>query len=709
MMIDGSSHDLSLFCRNIVHHLPEAVLVISADGGILHVNPAFCELTDGDEDSLIRRSVWDFCDPRQADSLRGLMSGSADSGKAATGPLQIRPDDAEAIPVEARVVAMPPADDEAAPVFIIFLKPLSRDDLLRESEQRYALAARGANDGLWDWNMESRQVYYSPRWKSLLGYTDDEITNSPDEWFRRVHPDDIDALRKNLKNHLHSQSEHFEASFRILNKQNVYRWVDMRAITLFDREGRPVRMCGAINDITQRRLAEEQLYHDAFHDALTGLPNRPLFLDRLKQQLNHAKRRDEYNFAILFLDLDRFKLINDTHGHLVGDQLLVRFAQRIESCLRPNDTVARLGGDEFAILLEDVTGVEEPRQIADRILQLMKQKFEIEGNAIQSNTSIGIAIGNSSYDHPNDVLRDADTAMYRAKSRGRSRFEIFDKSMHTTAMLRMSIETQMRRAFDNGEFTAHYQPLVELDYLRITGFEALARWNHPENGLMGADRFIRMAGETGLVSRIDRIVIEQSCRHFSGVLAKYPQFKGRFRLNVNVASQHLHEGDFVHFVKDVLANTSFDPGSLCVEISENLLKESDNDVPLTHLYQLRDLGISVCVDDFGTGYSSLNYIDRFPIDGLKIDRSFVQKITDGNGAVKMVNGILKLAETMRIGVVAEGVSSVKQLVKLREMMCPYGQGYLFSKPLDGAQLEGFLATNPGWTTAGPPGGGPAMG
>lgn len=406
---------------------------------------------------------------------------------------------------------------------------------LRASEQRYALAARGANDGLWDWDLETNRVYYSGRWKTMLGYAEGEIGDSPEEWLGRVHPHDIAGLRAAMDGHLTGGVPHFEHEHRMLHKGGVYVWVVARGLALRDPARGPVRMAGSQTDISDRKEAEFRLREQATRDALTDLPNRALFTEILTQAIEHAHRDAGYRFAVLFLDLDRFKIVNDSLGHLVGDQFLIAIAHRIEHCLRPRDTVARLGGDEFAVLLDGVAGAEDPTAVAGRVETALARPFEIDGHEVFTTVSIGITDSSVGYTRGEDALRDADLALYRAKAAGRSRYQVFDAAMHAEAMAQLELETALRRAERRGELLLHYQPIVALRDRRVAGFEALVRWQHPQRGLLPPSEFIPLAEETGLMASIGRWVLREACRQMAEWLQARPQ-AADLSVSVNVAA-----------------------------------------------------------------------------------------------------------------------------------------------------------------------------
>ncbi|MCI0721378.1 MAG: diguanylate cyclase, partial [Acidobacteria bacterium] len=376
------------------------------------------------------------------------------------------------------------------------------EEAMRESEERYALAAQGSNDGLWDWNLQTNQIYFSPRWKSMLGYDESEVGNNPEEWFSLIHPEDLARIKVDIAAHVQGRTSHYEAECRMLHKGGSYRWILSRGLVVRDAQGKVSRMAGSQTDITEGKVA----------DGLTGLPNRVLFMDRLARALERAKHQKGYLFAVLFLDLDRFKLINDSLGHLIGDQLLTALARRLERCLRPRDTVAhlavnhtlaRLGGDEFTILLEGIRHVSDATRVAERIQKELTLSFDLSGQEVFTTASIGIALSSTGYERPEDLLRDADTAMYQAKALGKARYEMFDMAMRDEAVARLQLETDLRKAaLERQEFQLHYQPLVSLETGRIAGFEALLRWQRPTRGLLLPDAFIAVAEETGLIVHI---------------------------------------------------------------------------------------------------------------------------------------------------------------------------------------------------------------
>lgn len=566
------------------------------------------------------------------------------------------------------------------------------EEALRESEERYALAARGANDGLWDWDLKNSKIYFSPRWKSMLGYNEEEIGDSPEEWFNRMQPDDRKKLEAKITAHINGHTIHLESEYRISHKDGTYRWMLNRGLAVRDESGKAYRIAGSQTDITDRKMAEEQSLHDAFHDALTGLPNRALFMDRLQHAIkslhSQLQRHSNYQYAVLFLDLDRFKVINDSLGHIIGDQLLISVGQRLVSCLRPSDTVARLGGDEFAVLLENIKDSKEVLEVTERLLMKLVLPFDIKGHTVVTTASIGVAIGSEIYRGSEEVLRDADIAMYQAKAKGKACFEVFEAHMYASIVERLQLEADLRTALEHKEFRMHYQPIMDLTSNKIIGFEALIRWYHPKRGILYPMEFIPLAEESGLIFPIGEWILMESCRQLRQWQNQYPS-NPLLKMSINISSKQFSHPGLVDRITQVLKDTGVDASSLALEITESMIMKNA-DAASVMLSRLRDMGVHIHIDDFGTGYSSLSYIHRLPVNALKIDRSFISRILDNEEHLEIIKAIISLANNLKFDVIAEGLEVYGQLSKIKSLKCQFGQGFFFSMPMEPEELEMWI-------------------
>lgn len=485
----------------------------------------------------------------------------------------------------------------------------------------------------------------------------------------------------------------FEAMVHSLYGEVRHVIVNTAPVTLRDEEHHDEKPFGSvmvITDITERKLAEERMLYDALHDRLTKLPNRALFVDHLQKAMLRARRDADYLFAVLFLDFDRFKVINDSLGYATGDQLLVQISKQLQSCLRASDTVARLSGDEFALLLDSMENASEAIVVAEKIHQRFSHPFKIDGREIFVTASIGIRLSTMGFDDAQNVLRDADTAMYRAKSRGRARFEVFDKMMHARVIETLKIETDLRRALERNELRLYYQPIINLTDGNVGGFEALVRWQHPERGIVLPSEFVSVAEETGLIGRVGIWVLREACRQMCEwqKRATYKQLKLRPTMSINLSTRQLMQPDIAAQIYTVLDEMQIDPLCLKLEITESVVIDN-TETTIEILKILRALGIELSIDDFGTGYSSLSYLHRFPVQQLKIDRSFVARM-DGRENGEIVQTIISMAHQLGMKVVAEGVETEAQNEQLIMMGCDFAQGYLFSKPLDAGRAGDII-------------------
>jgi diguanylate cyclase (GGDEF)-like protein/PAS domain S-box-containing protein len=564
------------------------------------------------------------------------------------------------------------------------------ENALKRSEERLALAAEGANDGLWELDLRTQECYFSGRWKAMVGLPAIGGVGRPEEWFARVHADDAAGLKGALKAHLSGSTEHFEHEHRIRHEDGSYRRFLSRGVAVLGAGRRPARIAGSLTDTTDRAVAQERLRSAGFVDPLTGLSNRADFVEGLGRRLDEFKRRPAAGrFAVLYLDLDRFKVVNDSLGHMVGDELLVAVSRRLESCLRQGDTLARLGGDEFAILLTTVGDEQQANAIAFRIQAALSAPISIGGREVFTSASIGIAFGRAQYCNPDEIMRDADTAMYHAKAHGKARHELFDADMHARERDRLGLESDLRHAVNINDFEVHYQPIVSLSSGMCVGFESLIRWTRNGEAVSPAT-FIPMAEELGLIEPIGTWVLQQACRTFADWKRRFPD-AGLDCITVNASSRQLMQQNFLSLVEQAVHDSGLKPCDLRIEITETALMDSPH-LAADMLQQLREFGVKIYLDDFGTGYSSLSHLHKLPVDALKIDRSFVKSLLLPDRPA-IVESILALARTLNTSVVAEGIESEVQARELERLGCTHAQGFLFSRPLPTRAAEELLAAN----------------
>ncbi len=556
---------------------------------------------------------------------------------------------------------------------------------LRESRERYALAVEGANDGIWDWDIITDHLHLGRRWKEILGHTVDEIKDTHEAWTERIHPDDVDAVTALVEAHLEGRTEHFQAEHRMRHADGAYRWVLNRGLAVRDKENTPLRMAGSMSDITDRKAAEEQLRHDALHDSLTGLPNRTLFVDRLRVALARALRTGS-SHAVLFVDIDRFKLINDSFSHAVGDELLIAAARRLDSDLRPGDTVARLGGDEFTILLEGIDGPETAIEIAERIDASLREPILVSGQELSITVSTGIALSEHDSEAA-ELMRNADIAMYAAKLETEQSIAVFDVSMHSRVVERLQVETELRRVLEEHRLEIAYQPIVDLSSRRITGFEALARWPEGEQQISPA-QFIPVAEDTGLIRPLGLAVLDGACAQLAG-WRRDGLVGDDVSMSVNVSGRQLADADFPEMIRHSLGKHDLPGDLLRIEMTESTVIDAPDQMR-DALAQIAEFGVRAQLDDFGTGYSSLTFLHHFSGDAIKIDRSFVMTMHTDAANEEIIRAIIELAHNLDLRVIAEGVEEEEQLAILDSVECEFAQGYLFAKPLPAEQASALL-------------------
>ncbi|MEL7035689.1 MAG: EAL domain-containing protein [Cyanobacteria bacterium J06592_8] len=571
------------------------------------------------------------------------------------------------------------------------------DQALKISEERWKLALQGSNDGIWDWNLRTQEIFLSPRAKEMLGYEEHEITNHFTEWEKRIHPGDRERVLRAIQNHLEQHTPDYSTEHRIRCKNGRYKWVLHRGQALWNEIGDPIRMVGSQTDLSKRKQAETQLFYHAYHDSLTHLPNRAFFIDRLHLALNQACQFSDHQFAVLFIDLDRFKLVNDGLGHFAGDELLIRVGQKLKQCIKSNDTLARLGGDEFAILLNPIQRISESILVAEKILTLLQRPFRIQDQTVSISASIGITLShyyitNQFYKHSMDILRDADLAMYHAKHHSTSKYAIFDPEMQMNTLMRLRLENDLRAAIESSKLEVYYQPIVCLKTGKIKSFEALVRLRDSKKGLISPGAFIPIAEETGLIVPLGEWVLRTACQQL-----RQWQIAGwideTVSISVNVAGQQFSHKNLVNLVQQILQETELTPANLHLEVTESAIAEHLTRVS-QRLEQLRKIGVKILIDDFGTGHSSLERLQHFPIDILKIDRSFVMKMTSPDSNHKFVEAIANFAHSLGFSIVAEGIETVEQKHLIQKIGCEYGQGNLFSQAADVKTISALIQRQP---------------
>jgi diguanylate cyclase (GGDEF)-like protein/PAS domain S-box-containing protein len=568
---------------------------------------------------------------------------------------------------------------------------------LKRSEERFALVAEGASDGLWEWDLRTKEFYVSARWKAMIGLQAPSTIGRFEDWMDRVHPEDVTALIEALEAHVSAKTDQVQHEHRIRHEDGTYRRFVCRGVAVRGTGRRAVRVAGSLTDTTERAAVQEQAGAAAaavaagFRDPLTGLCNRTVFVEGLGRRLEDFKKRrgGHSGFATLYLDLDRFKIVNDSLGHLVGDELLTAVSRRLESCLRQGDVLGRLGGDEFAILLNELDDEAQANAIAFRIQKALSSPFSIGGREVFTSASIGIAFGRVTYNNPEEIMRDADTAMYHAKSHGKARHELFDADMHARALDRLGLENDLRRAVDNNDFEVHYQPIVWLASGMCVGFESLIRWKRNGESISPAT-FVPMAEELGLIESLGTWVLQQACSTFADWQRRFPD-SGLDYITVNVSSRQLMQQNFLRIVEQAVHDARLKPCDLRLEITETALMDSPTTAAKL-LQELRDFGVKIYLDDFGTGYSSLSHLIKLPVDALKIDRSFVKSMLLPDRS-PIVESILALARTLNTSVVAEGIEDEVQARELERLGCTHAQGYLFSRPVSAKAAEEIVCAH----------------
>jgi PAS domain S-box-containing protein/diguanylate cyclase (GGDEF)-like protein len=554
---------------------------------------------------------------------------------------------------------------------------------LRESEERYSLASKGANDGLWDWDLDRERIYFSPRWEALLGYEAGELDQVPREWFDRVHPKDRERLEKEIASFLKADGGNFQSEYRILHKDGNYRWMQTGGFGVRDSAGRAYRMAGSLTDITSRKL----------YDPASGLPNRMLFMDRLEKALDRAGRDSDYSFAVLVLKSVSITRVRDSLGYKIGDQLLSQFIERVNSFTSAKDTVVSLAEEGFAVLLEEIPTVEDASRVASRLQGVMAQLFRVGEHEIYAPVAVGIAVSQTGYTDAEDLLTDALNAVHRAGNNGNGLCEVSDPEMRSESLERVRLEAQLRQAIEKKEFVLFYQPIVSLADGRLVGFEALVRWQQSDGSLVVPDRFIPTLEETGLIIPLERWVLHAACAQ----LRKWQILSSNnlLTVNVNFSAEQYCQTDVLNVLEQTLKDTGISPETLKLEITERTFLQDASHLGEL-LAEIRKLRVQLHMDDFGTGYSSLSYLHRFPIDVLKIDRSFVHNLPLNSEAKQIIRTIVTLGQNLRMGVTAEGIENLDQLRRLQQLKCDFGQGFFFSRPINTRAASGLVLGQLEW-------------
>ena len=567
-------------------------------------------------------------------------------------------------------------------------------EYLSQNEERYSLAMRASNDGLWDWNLKTNKIYYSDRWKEMLGFNDDEISDTPDEWLSRIHQEDHDRVRASIDAYLEGTTSNFEIEYRIRHFSGNYLWMMAKGLAIRTSSGRATRFAGSQTDVSERKSNEEQMIYDALHDTLTSIPNRTLLLDRIRQSLVRRKRYPKTSFAIIFIDLDRFRLVNESLGHIHGDELLQLISARLKETIPIGDTVARLGGDEFSVLLQDIDSVRDVEVIAKDIQNSFSKPFFLGDKEVFASASMGIAHSDNNYKTPEEILRDSELAMYRAKRGGKSQSIVFQPQFRQSSLSPIDLDTDLRRALDRDEMELHYQPIISMRDRTISGFEALLRWSHRSRGVISPNEFIPLAEETGLIYDLGQWVLGKACKQIAA-WNKSKEKEDQLEISINLSSRQFSDPNLVEGIVENIEKSGFNAEFLKIEITESaLMQNAQRSVSM--LNQLKDLNIKVCVDDFGTGYSSLSYLHTFPIDTLKIDRSFVHDMSRNFRNMEIIRTIIMLAHNLKLDVIAEGVETGEQDAQLSALGCQFAQGFYFSRPLNSSDAALLIQQNHRW-------------
>lgn len=672
--------------RNLFENANDVIFVLDLNENFISMNQAAERVFGYTREEAMKMNIAQIVTPDHLELARGKMAEKIHGGTKQTAyEMDCRRKDGSFVTLEINSSII---TENGSPIAI---QGIARDvterrrqnDAVKASEERYRQLGEGIDHQVWTSDPDGRLDYVNGRMMDYFKRSSVELIG--EEWHQVIHPDDLAECVRRWQRAVET-GEMFVVEFRLKRHDGVYRWHKARATCGRDENGNVTKWFGTNSDIDDQKQSEEKLNYFARHDPLTGLPNRAEFMNHLRAAIGRADSNPMTRFAVLFLDLDRFKVINDSLGHVVGDELLRQIGQRLTNSIRPGDIVARLGGDEFTILLNRTGSSSDVIQVAERLQRSLAKPFPIHAYEVFTSASIGIIVSDDIVRDAEDFLRDADSAMYRAKEAGKARYEVFDREMHARSLNLLELETDLRRAEERGEFELLYQPIVDLSTGKVFEFEALLRWRHPKYGLVGPDDFVAAAEESGLIIPIGNWVIREACERIADWQT---ESSAKLSVSVNLSAKQLMHPSLTDQIRNALRDTKLSACHLKLEVTESIVMEH-SERSLSILSELVDMGVSLSTDDFGTGYSSLSYLQRFPFDRLKIDRSFIDKMGKDKKSAAIVKTILMLGNNLDIEVVAEGIETEQQLESLRHLGCRLGQGYLFSRPVDAAKATRMI-------------------